>query len=100
MKRKEVLVSHPSQNEDARGPPSFDSLHTSPSLLHVNGDRLGRDDVSVANQFAKARLLVSRHIEIRGHKAPKRDGHAAVVMRPAVENVPSCVVCDADEGIV
>src|ERR1700739_3498195 len=37
---------------------------------------------------------------MRGHEAPKRYSHAAVVMRPAVENVASCPVGDTQQRII
>jgi hypothetical protein len=66
------------------------------SLLHVDRDRLGGNTIRHHDQVTDAQLLIARHIEMRGDEAAKRDGHAAVIVRPAVKNVSGRMVGDAD----
>src|SRR5580704_19667464 len=65
--------------------------------LHSNVDGSGGDTVRNHDQAAGPGLLAGWHIELSGHNSPKRDGHAAVVVRPAVENVPGCLVSDTHQ---
>ena len=57
------------------------------SLLHVDRDRLRGNTIRNHDQVTDAQLLISWHIKMRRHEAPKRDRHAAVIVRPAVKNV-------------
>ena len=70
------------------------------SSLHRNGNGSGRDAVSDDNKLARARFLGCWHIEMSRYETVECDGHAAVVVGPAIEHVSSCVVGDADERIV
>src|ERR1700748_3456041 len=65
--------------------------------LHSNVDGSGRDTVGNHDQAAGPGLLPGWHIELSRHDAPKRDGHAAVVVRPAVENVSGSLVSDTHQ---
>src|ERR1700747_3469649 len=56
-------------------------------LADENNNRTGSDSVRNNFKFADARLLVARHIEVRGHQVIGRHRHAAVVMRAAVADM-------------
>ena len=78
-----------------------DGLHSvSVSLLHVDRDRLRGNTIRHHDQVTDAQLLIGWHIEMRGHEPPKPDGHAAVVVRPAVKNVSGCLVGDAHQRVI
>src|SRR5215469_1747581 len=69
-------------------------------LLNVDRNRRRGNAVGNHNQLAGPRLLVRWNIEVGGDQAVKRDGHAAVVVRAAVKDVPGCVVCNAHERVI
>ncbi len=70
------------------------------SLLHVDRDGLGRNTIRHHDQVTDAQLLIGWHIEMSGHEPPKRNGHAAVVVRPAVKNVSGCPVGDVHQRVI
>src|SRR6266566_3955517 len=66
-------------------------------LLYLYRDSGGGDTICNNLQGTDAALLVSRHIEMRGHQARICHGHTARIMRPAVEDVPRGPVGDPHE---
>ena len=70
------------------------------SSIHRNGDRSRRDSVSDDNKLARAPLFGYRHIEMSRYQIAGSNGHAAVVVRPAIKYVPGSVVPNAHEGEV
>jgi hypothetical protein len=70
------------------------------SSVHRNSNGSGGDPVSDDNKLARAQFLGCWHIEMSRYETVECDGHAAVVVGPAIEYVSSCVVGDAHERIV
>jgi hypothetical protein len=68
--------------------------------VHRNGDGSGGNAISDDNKLARAPLFGCRHIEMSRHEIARCNGHAAVVVRPAIKHVPSSVVRDTHERIV
>src|SRR5437764_14806096 len=70
------------------------------SSVHRNSNGSGGDPVSDDNKLARARFLGCWHIEMSRYETVECDGHAAVVVGPAIEYVSSCVVGDAQVRMV
>jgi hypothetical protein len=68
--------------------------------LHDNRFWRRRYTICHYDQTAGSELLISRDIEMSRHVAAKVDGHAAMVMAPAIENVPGPQIGNPNERII
>lgn len=57
-------LSQSSQHREAQGPPPSKAFLLFQKLLHVNGNRSGRNTIGYDNELTRAQFLGSRHIEM------------------------------------
>ena len=95
-----IRVHNETLSVAAMGISNEDCYRVVGSSVHRNSNGSGGDPVSDDNKLARARFLGCWHIEMSRYETVECDGHAGVVVGPAIEYVSSCVVGDAQERIV